>query len=123
VTRLFVGAIYDSNQISIYIQVYDNNGAFTIYEIPQSVTVLGDGTSLETTMSKLIEKDPMFDSLIILNEGSFLRTIQEMQTISSLLNERSLSDKLGLILKGNAVLFTETYGPLSSYSGVLPVNL
>jgi hypothetical protein len=122
VTRLFVGAIYDSNQISIYIQVYDNNGAFAIYEIPQSVTVLGDDASLETTMSKLIEKDPMFSSLVILNEGSFLGTIQEMQTLSSLLNERSLSDKLGLILKGNAALFTEMYGPLSSYSGVVPVN-
>ncbi len=48
--------------------------------------------------------------------------IQEIQRISSILNEQSLSDKLGLILNGNAPIFPQTFGPLSNYTGVTPVN-
>jgi hypothetical protein len=68
-------------------------------------------------------EDPSSDTNIILNEGSFIKSIQEIQRISSLLNDQSLSDKLGLILKADAPIFPQTYGPLWNYSSVVPVIL
>jgi hypothetical protein len=119
--KIFAGAIYNSNQINLYVQIYDNGGAFTIYEIPQTITIFSNETNLNSLMNYLIGGNPFFDSNLILNEGTFVNSIQEIQRISSLLNEQSLSDKLGLIMKGDAPLFPETYGPLWSYSGVSPV--
>jgi hypothetical protein len=72
-------------------------------------------------MNDLIEENPLLDSNIILNEGIFVNSIQEIQRITSLLNDESISDKLGLILKGDAPIFPQTYGPLCNYSGVIPV--
>jgi hypothetical protein len=120
-TTLFSGAVYNSYQLKVYAQIYDNDKAFAIYEIPQSITVLPDYSNLETTIDKLVSKNPLFSTNIILNEGSCLLSIQEIQRITSLLNEQSLSDKLGLILNGNAPIFPQTYGPLLNYSGVIPV--
>lgn len=117
--KLFSGAIYDSYQTKIYVQIYDNDEAFSIYEIPQAVIVLPDLTSIQSLMNKLIENDPNFNVNMILNEGSYLLSIQEIQSISSLLNEQSLSDKLGMVLNG--AIFPQIFGPLSNYSGVKPV--
>jgi hypothetical protein len=121
--KLFAGAIYNSNQINFYVQVYDNDGALTIYEIPQPITVSPNETNLTSLMNDLITENPLLDSNKILNEGHFVNSIQEIQRISSLLNDESLSDKLGLILKGDAPIFPQTYGPLWNYSGVIPVNI
>jgi len=121
--KLFAGAIYDCNLMNLYVQVYDNDGAFTIYEIPQSITVYPHETNLTSLMNDLITENPSFDSNIILYEGSFKESIQEIQRISSLLNYQSLSNKLGLIMKGDAPIFPQTYGPLWNYSGVIPVIL
>jgi hypothetical protein len=118
--KIFAGAIYNSNQINFYVQVYDNDGAFTIYEIPQPITIYPNETNL-TSLNDLITENPLLDSNVILNEGTFVYSIQEIQRISSLLNDESLSDKLGLILKGDAPIFPQTFGPLWNYSGVLPV--
>ncbi len=82
--------------MNIYIQVYDNEGAFSILEVAHPVHVVPDITKLDTTITKIINADPIFISNIILNEGSFSESIQELQSISALLNERSMSDKLGL---------------------------
>jgi hypothetical protein len=119
--KLFAGAIYNFNQMNLYVQVYDNDGAFKIYEIPQTITINPHGTNLTSLMNDLLTQDPSLDTNIILNEGSFIKSIQEMQRISSLLNYQSLSDKLGLILKGDAPMFPQTYGPLWNYSSVIPV--
>ncbi len=121
--KLFAGAVYNSNQLNLYVQVYDNDGAFTIYEIPQSIIVYPHETNLTTLMNDLITENPLLDSNVILYEGSFKESIQEIQRISSLLNDQSLSDKLGLILEGDAPIFPLTYGPLWNYSGVMPVIL
>ena len=121
--KLFAGAIYNSHQMNFYVQVYDNDGAFTIYEISQSINVYPHETNLTSLMNDLITENPSFGSNINLYEGSFLKSIQEIQRISSLLNDQSLSDKLGLILKGDAPIFPQTYGPLWNYSGVMPVIL
>jgi hypothetical protein len=99
--------------MSLYVQVYDNDGAFTIYYLPQNVVVLPDETDMEI---KLVEIN------IKLNEGPYMESIKEIQCISSLLNIQSLSDQFGLILSGNQPKFPQTYGPLSNYSGVIAVN-
>ncbi len=107
----------------VYIQIYDNDKAFAVCEISQPITVVPDFPNLQTTIEQLILQSPHFRTNIILNEGSYLSSIQEIQRISSLLNEQSLSDKLGLILNGSAPMFPQTFGPLSSYSGVKPVTI
>jgi len=121
-TTLFSGAVYDSYQMNLYVQIYDNDKAFAIFEITQSITVIPDTSNLQLTIDQLIKQTPYFITNIILSEGSYLSSIQEIQRISSLLNEQSLSDKLGLILNGSAPIFPQTFGPLSNYSGVLPVG-
>ena len=121
-TRLLSGAVYNSYQLKVYVQIYDNDKAFACYEISQPITVLPDYSNLQTTFDQLISKNPLFSTNIILNEGSSLLSIQEIQRIASLLNEQSLSDKLGLILNGSAPIFPQTFGPLSNYSGVIPVK-
>ena len=61
------------------------------------VRVVPDVVYLENVIEKIISGDPYFSSNIILNEGAFVQSIQELQSISSLLNEQSLSDKVGLL--------------------------
>jgi len=47
-----------------------------------------------------------------------LNSIQIIQTIASLLNIQSYSDKLGTILNKSSVAFPEIYGPMANYFGV-----
>ena len=119
---MFPGAIYDSNQMKIYVQIYDNDGAFTIYDLPQFITVRPDTRNLSTTINNLIRKEPTDKLNIILNEGFLIESTQEIQRISSLLNVQSLSDKFGLILSKNAPLYPQVYGPLMNFSGLIQVN-
>ncbi len=113
-TRLFPG--YASNQAIINVQIYDNDKAFAVYEIKNTITIFADRENFTDTLSKLILRDPLFETNRILNEGSYLPSLQEIQTISSLLNDQSLADKFGLIssLK-NTSLFPQTFGPLFKY--------
>jgi hypothetical protein len=122
VTRLFPG--YATNQAKIYVQIYDNDEAFAFYEILNSITIFADRNNYTNTLSKLIEHDPLFETNRILNEGSYLPSLQEIQTISSLLNDHSLADKFGLIssLK-NTSLFPQTFGPLFKSSLIRTVRL
>ena len=90
--------------MTIYIQVYDNDGAFSILQVAHPVSVIPDVTKLNVVIKKIIDADPYFISNIILNEGSFSESIQELQSISALLNERSLSDKLGLISNSKSIV-------------------
>jgi hypothetical protein len=120
--KMFPGAIYDSNQMKIYVQIYDNDGAFTIYDLPQFITVRPDTRNLSTTINNLIRKEPTDKLNIILNEGFLIESTQEIQRISSLLNVQSLSDKFGLILSKNAPLYPQVYGQLMNFSGLIQVN-
>jgi hypothetical protein len=121
-TRLFPG--YASNQAKIYIQIYDNDEAFAVYEIQNPITIQADRNNFTNTLSKLISRDPLFETNRILNEASYLPSLQEIQTISSLLNDQSLADKFGLIssLK-NTSLFPQTFGPLFKYSTIRTVRI
>ena len=79
-------------------------------------------SNLQSIKDKLILNDPFFGTNIILNEGAYLSSIQELQSISSLLSDESLSDKVGLIRNDSSTQFPQIYGALSNYMGVLPVN-
>jgi hypothetical protein len=114
-TRLFPG--YASNQANIYVQIYDEDEAFAIYEIQSPIMIYADRTNFTNTMSKLISNEPRFETNQILKEGSYLSSLQEIQTISSLLNEQSLTNKFDLIKsERNSSLFPQTFGPLFKYS-------
>jgi hypothetical protein len=122
-TKLFLGAVYNTLEMSIYVQVYDNDEAYTIYYIPQNIIVYSNEseTDLELIMEKLISTDSSFESNLKLNEGAFMGSIQVLQKISSFLNKQSLSDKLGLMSTGKPPIFPKVFGSLSNYSGVIPV--
>jgi len=112
--------------MNIYAQIYDDNGAFRVYNIPDTIIVQPDFTSLSDIELGLISKNSSYETNKILNGGSYLPSLQEIQPISSLLNEQSLKDMLGLIesLNKRNVLstFPQIYGPLNNYDGVLPVK-
>jgi hypothetical protein len=120
---IFSGAVYNFNQLNLFIHVYDNEGAFIVYDLPESITVYPNEDNFTVTIDRLITKDSKFETNVILSEGSFVSSVQEIQRISSILNAQSLSDKLGLILAGSGQNFPKISGPLSNYSGVKPVNL
>ena len=104
--------------------INDIDGAFKTYEIEQPIIVMPDFQNLELVKEKLILADISFIDNIILNEGDYLNSIQVLQSLSSLINDQSLSDKVGLNQNPNETTrFTQIYGQLSNYTGVLPVIL
>jgi hypothetical protein len=114
--------VYNSYQIQIYVQIYDNDGAFTMHEIEQPIIVMPDFQNFELIKEKLILADISFKDNIILNKGDYLNCIQILQSLSSLINDQSLSDKIALILIENSTdAFPQIYGPFSDYTGVSPV--
>ena len=124
-TNIFPGAVYDSYKMSIYAQIYDSNGAFATYDFSQQITVIPNIMSnLSLVEQRLVSNDPTFDTNIILNQGSYLDSIREIQKISSLINHQSLSDKFGLKMFNNNTDLTipPIYGPLEDFNGVLPVK-
>ena len=58
---------------------------------------------------------------IILNEGSNMPSLEEIQTISSLLNEQSLKDKQTIMLNGSGPIVPQIFGPFTNFAGVSPV--
>ena len=108
--------------MSIYAQIYDSDGAFTTHQIVSSLIVTPDLSDIQTIIDKLTSADPYYSVNVILNQGLYLKSLQEIQTISSLLNEQSISDKLGLLLNGSSILFPQVYGSLANFSGVNAVS-
>ena len=85
--------------MNIYAQIYDANGAFETYYFNQKITVYPeDSNQIEIIMEKLISGDPNFFINQILITRSYLESLQEMQRIASELNEKSMQDKLGVII-------------------------
>lgn len=125
-TTLFPGAVYDSFKMTIYAQIYGTSEVYTIFDLTDAVIVIPDIMSdLDTVEKRLISKDPTFSANILLSQGSYLESVQEIQRISGLLNEQSLSDELGLKTFNNNtdLKFPPVYGPLASYEGVVPVKI
>ena len=125
-TYLFPGAIYNSHQMLIYAQIYDAENSYTTYNFTSSITVIPDGNEdLNTLEDRLISQDPTLEINIALSENSNKnqKVFEQLQFIIDLLNEQSLSDKLGLIMFNNktSTKFPQVYGPLSNYNGVVRV--
>ncbi|CAF0863211.1 unnamed protein product [Brachionus calyciflorus] len=117
-TQLPQGAIYDSNQLKIEIQIYDEEDGFAFYKIPTNVTVnfnktISDPSSLITP--QLINN---------LNNGDSKTSMQTILSLASILNSFSLSDKASLNnIENRTTILTTSNGPLSSYSGVASSNI
>jgi hypothetical protein len=121
VTKLFAGAVYDSYKMTIFARICDDENAFSTFEIPIKIIVTPDFTMIGNIVNNLLKKDTSFLTNKILFEGSNFPSMQEMQKVSSLLNEQSWQDKQALKLVG--FVFPQIYGPLSNLSGVLRVNI
>ena len=119
--KLFPGAVYNSYQMNIYAQIYDNDGAYAIYDLPQPNTAIPDESNIASVMDNLYSQEPTFETNLILNQGSVLASAQEIQIISSILNIQSLSNKLALVLAKDSPIYTQKFGPMSNYSGLVPV--
>jgi hypothetical protein len=107
----------------IYVQIYDNDKAFTTYDIEQHIIVIPNVSYLQAIKEYLILADSTFSVNKILNEGDYLQSLQLLQSLSSLINEQSLSDQFGLILSEiDEIKIPKKYGPISNYKGVTPVS-
>ena len=109
--------------MNIYVQIYDNQGAFNLFEIKEPIRVTPYLANLTYIMDNLILANAYFSTNIIMHEGNYLKSLQELQSIASLLNEQSLRDKYGLVLKNNSFFnyFPNIYGPLTYFTGVSAV--
>ena len=121
--NLFADWKYNFNQMTMFVQIFDDDGAYSIYYLAQPINVIPDLTNLTATMENLISNEPTFKSNKILNEGSFVSSIQEIQKMSSLLSYESLLDRASLILTGNAPIFPQTFDPVIYFSGLKTVKL
>jgi hypothetical protein len=120
-TQLPQGALYDSYRLYISVEITDSDDGKAYYSVPVFVTVVADTVSVPNLMSELISLSYSANPNRILFEAQTQNSIQLILTIASVLNGQSLADKSGLILSSNTSssnLFSQTYGPLSSYSGV-----
>jgi hypothetical protein len=119
-TKLFAGAVYDSYKMYVYAQVYDENGAFTVFSIDEPVIVVPDFNDVIVDRVKLTIESHTLDGV------TNLERIAEIQRISSLLNLQSLEDKVGIMgqskkSQNNKIIFPNVYGPLFEYAGITPV--
>jgi len=126
-SNLFPGAIYNFFQMNIYVQIYGSNEVYTVYDLNDTIKVIPDiTTDLNFVEQRLISSDSSFLTNILLHEDSSrnLESLQEIQIITGLLNQQSLSDQLGLMKFNNKsdLTFPPIYGPLANYEGVLPVK-
>jgi hypothetical protein len=113
--------------MKIYVQIYGSNEVYTVYDLNDTIKVIPDITkNLNFVEERLISSDSMFITNILLNEDSSrsLISMQEIQIISGLLNQQSLSNQFGLIKFNNKtyLTFPSIYGPLAYYEGVFPVK-
>jgi hypothetical protein len=85
ITELPLGAIYNKNLINFYVEIFDNDDAHSIYNIPIDVQVLPN--------QHIIDEIKHRSNSRILYGGDTLLTIQKLLSVASMLNSESLSDK------------------------------
>jgi hypothetical protein len=90
-TELPLGAIYNNDLISLYVEIFDNDDAYTIYNISTVVQVSSDQQSKQSVQD--LVKDTFSPLRRLLFGGDTLATIQKLLSLSSTLNNESLSDK------------------------------
>lgn len=95
-TLLPPGATYDLFQMSIYVQISDNDDGLTIFQITPPITVIPDNVKFQNMMTQLMSGDPTQVFNRNLNEGNNQIVIQDILTFMSVLNLQSLADKKGL---------------------------
>ena len=96
-TTLPQGAIYDSYNLYISVEIVDDNEGIAHFDIAIPVVVSPDTTYVQNIISSLIHIDPKLSQNAKKFKGDSQLSIQTILSISSVLNGKSLSDKKGLL--------------------------
>jgi hypothetical protein len=99
-TQLPLGSIYDSYKLSIYVQIFDNDNGIAYYTIPTQVTVEADVAATQSVFAAITSSNTNSPVLASLYSGSSQASIQNILSLSSVLNTMSLSDKVSISSSG-----------------------
>ena len=100
-TQLPLGSIYDSYKLSIYVQILDNDNGIAYYTIPTQVTVDADVAATQSIFAAITGSNTNSPVLTSLYSGSSQASIQNILSLSSVLNTMSLTDKASVSSTGN----------------------
>jgi hypothetical protein len=95
-TQLPLGASYDSYQLSIFVQIMDNDNGISYYTISNQLVVQANTSATESIFSAILNTDTSSSVLSTLNSGSPEASISTILTLSSVLNDLSLTDQSSL---------------------------
>lgn len=95
-TALPQGAVYDSYNLYISVEIVDDNEGIAYFDIATPVVVSPDTTYVQNIIDSLINIDPKLSQNAQMFKGDSQLSMQIILSISSVLNGKSLSDKKGL---------------------------
>jgi hypothetical protein len=91
------GAFYDSDKMKIYVKIVDNDDGVTYYDIPNPITVRAETTNLMNQLASMLKPDNSKSELKkSLASGLSQSNVQQLLSISSMLNTLSFNDKTSL---------------------------
>ena len=96
-TTLPQGAVYDSYNLYISVEIVDDNEGIAYFDIATPIVVSPDTTYVQNIISSLINIDPKLSLNAQMFKGNSQLSMQTILSISSVLNGKSLSDKKGLL--------------------------
>lgn len=99
-SQLPVGAVYDSYNLYISVNIIDNDNGVTTYQIANPVVVQPAQSDLASIIQQLLDPNSANSLNSILYSGNSQLTTQTILSISSMLNGASLSDQLALAALG-----------------------
>jgi len=95
--KLPQGAFYDSDRLKIYVKIVDNDDGVSYYDIPTPLTVRADNSNLMSQLGNMLNSDDSKSDLKKnLASGLSQSNIQQLLSISSMLNSLSFNDKSSL---------------------------
>jgi hypothetical protein len=96
-TQLPQGAVYDSYNMYVSIEIVDQDDGISYYAIQNPIVVAPNMSLVNSMIDKLISAHPKLPQNVDLFKGDSQLTIQTILSISSVLNGQSLSDKKALV--------------------------
>ena len=96
-TQLPQGAVYDSYNMFISVEIIDQDDGVTYYDIQNPVVVKPNISLVNSMIDRLISADPKLPQNVDLFKGDSQLSVQTILSISSVLNGQSLSDKKALL--------------------------
>ena len=96
-TQLPQGAVYDSYNMFMSVEIIDQDDGVAYYHIQNPVVVKPNMSFVNSMIDQLISADPKLPQNVDLFKGDSQLSIQTILSISSVLNGQSLSDKKAII--------------------------